>query len=101
MGVLAAVATRLADVSASPCATCLPGSPALQKIINGVMYFAEGGLLLALMIGAVSWALGRHAGNYRVTETGKSTVLVSMVGAVLVGGAAAIINFFLGAGAGI
>jgi hypothetical protein len=53
------------------------------------------------MIGAVSWALGRHAGNYRVTETGKSTVLVSMVGAVLVGGAAAIINFFLGAGAGI
>jgi hypothetical protein len=25
---------RLADVSASPCATCLPGSPALQKILG-------------------------------------------------------------------
>jgi hypothetical protein len=101
MPALTAVVMHLADVTASPCATCLPGSSALQKIINGVMYFAEGGLLLALMVGAASWALGRHSGNYRATEAGKSTVLVSMVGAVLVGGATAIINFFLGAGAGI
>jgi hypothetical protein len=47
MAALTALGMRLADVSASPCATCLPGSPALQQIINGVMDFAEGGPLLA------------------------------------------------------
>jgi hypothetical protein len=88
MVVLAAMAARLADVTACPCSTCLPGSAASQKIIDGVMHFADEGLLIALIVGAVSWELGRHAGNHRVTQTGKRAVLISMVGAILVSGAA-------------
>jgi len=91
----------LADVTVSPDASGLPGAPALQRIINGVAAFAGGLLVIGLMAGAAFWTLGHHSGNYRAAEAGKMAMVTAMVGGIVVGGAAGIINFFLHAGAGI
>ncbi len=47
------------------------------------------------------WALGHHGGNYSQATTGKTGVLVASGGALLIGGANAIVAFFSGLGAGI
>ena len=47
------------------------------------------------------WALGHHNGNYSHTSTGKTGVLVAAGGAMLIGGANAIVAFFSALGAGI
>lgn len=99
--VLAGVIHTLANVTITDDPNGLPGSAALQKILNGVFHLAEGGLAIALLAGAAFWALGHHSGNYRASEGGKMAVITSMIGAVIVGGGASIINFFLNAGQGL
>jgi Family of unknown function (DUF6112) len=79
----------------------LPGSQALQRLINGIAALVIGLLGIALMAGAAAWALGHHSGNYRASEAGKMAIITSLVGSFVVGGAAALINFFVAAGGGI
>jgi hypothetical protein len=98
---LLSLLSLLGDVTITPDPGGLPGSPALQKIVNGTAWMAGLGLSIALLAGAVFWALGHHSGNYRAAEGGKMAMITALVGAVIVGGAAGIINFFLHAGAGI
>jgi hypothetical protein len=54
-----------------------------------------------LVVSVILWALGHQSGNYSHTSSGKTGVLVSAVGALLIGGANAIIAFFSGLGSGI
>jgi hypothetical protein len=44
------------------------------------------------------WGLGSTSSNYQQTFVGKKAFAVSALAALLIGGAAAIINFFYGAG---
>ena len=79
----------------------LPGGAVLQHLTNGLGGWALIGALVALVIGAAAWALGSHAQNYQQSLTGRKTVLVAGLAALLIGAAPAIINFFFHAGQGV
>jgi cobalamin synthase len=87
-----------ADVHLSPSITALPGSQVLQQLANGLAAWALVGSLIALVIGAVVWALGSHSQNMHQSMAGRRAVVTAVAAALLVGGAPAIINFFFHAG---
>ena len=92
---------RLADVVLDPSASSLPGSGTLQQLANGM---AGWGLILAVIavvIGAVAWALGSHSQNLHHAVTGRRTVMVAGAAALLIGAAPILINFFFHAGTGL
>ncbi len=76
----------------------LPGGQVLQTLTNGIAGFALVFCLIGLVVSAGLWALGAHSNNYQQTFVGKRGFAVSAMGALLIGAAAAIINFFYGAG---
>jgi Family of unknown function (DUF6112) len=92
---------RWADVVLNPTPTALPGSGTLQTIANGI---AGWGLILALVavvVGAVTWAFGSHSQNVHHAMTGRRTVLVASGAALLIGAAPILVNFFFRAGTGL
>jgi Family of unknown function (DUF6112) len=91
----------IADVAVNPNLTGLPGGTALQKFVNGLAGFSLLACLVAVIIGGGAWGLGHQSGNFQYTSRGKQGVLGGIVGAFLIGGSAAIINFFFNAGHGI
>ena len=76
----------------------LPGGDVLQSLTNGIAGFALVFCLIGLVVGAGLWALGSNSSNYQQTFVGKRAFAVCAVAALLIGAAAAIINFFYGAG---
>jgi hypothetical protein len=90
-----------ADVTMTPDPGNLPGGAVLQHLTNGLGGWALIGALIALLIGAAAWALGSHSQNYQQSFTGRKTVLVAGLAALLIGAAPAIINFFFHAGQGV
>jgi MFS family permease len=91
----------LADVSLTPDPANLPGGLVLQHLTNGLGGWALIGALAALVIGAAAWALGSHSQNFQQSVTGRKTVLIAGLAALLIGAAPAIINFFFHAGQGV
>ena len=88
----------LAQVSVQPDASALPGGAQLQQIVNGVAAFSLVVLVGAVIAGAVLWAYGSATSTYNNINGGKRMVLISALGAIIVGGAAALINFFTAMG---
>ena len=76
----------------------LPGGEVLQTLTNGIAGFALIFCLIGLVVSAGLWALGSNSNNYQQTYIGKRGFAVCSLGALLIGAAAAIINFFYGAG---
>jgi MFS family permease len=91
----------LADVTMTPDPANLPGGAVLQHLTNGLGAWALIGALVAFVIGAAAWALGSHSQNFQQSITGRKTVLVAGLAALLIGAAPAIINFFFHAGQGV
>ena len=54
--------------------------------------------LVALLLGAALWALGSHTQNMHQSAQGRRAVVASLVAAVLIGAAPALVNFFFHAG---
>ena len=79
----------------------LPGTSALEKLINGLAAVALLGCVAGVLIGAAQWALGSRSNNYSHASDGKSKVLYGLLGAFVVGAAAAIINFFYSSGTAV
>jgi hypothetical protein len=79
----------------------LPGGDVLQRLTNGIAGFALIFCLIGLVLSAGLWALGSNSNNYQQTFAGKRGFAVCAMGALLIGAAAAIINFFYGAGQGV
>lgn len=79
----------------------LPGGRVLEGLTDGIGGFALIFCLIGLVIGAAMWGLGSTSSNYQQTFIGKRAFAVSAFAALLIGGAAAIINFFYGAGQNI
>jgi hypothetical protein len=92
---------NLADVTMTPDPGNLPGGEVLQHLTNGLGGWAMIGSLVALVLGAAVWALGSHAQNFQQSTSGRKTVLVAGLAALLIGAAPAIINFFFHAGQGV
>jgi hypothetical protein len=90
---------RPLDVSVPPPdASQLPGSTALSNLVAGVEYLA-----LLILVGAmawfgVEWAVAHHTNNPYHLQAGKMGFIRSAGGAILVGAAAALVNFFFHVG---
>jgi hypothetical protein len=54
-----------------------------------------------LVIGGATWFTASRAGNYSASFGGKTAVLGGVIGALVIGGASALVNFFYGAGSGV
>ncbi|HUD69927.1 MAG TPA: DUF6112 family protein [Acidimicrobiales bacterium] len=91
----------LADVGLKPNLSSLPGAATLQALMNGVAGWALIGALAALLVGAVSWALGSHSHNVHQSMAGRRAVLVSGAAALLIGAAPHLINFFFHTGSSL
>ncbi len=88
-------------VNLNPDPDKLPGGDVLQSLTNGIAGFALIFCLIGLVVSAGLWALGSNSNNYQQTFAGKRGFAVCAMGALLIGAAAAIINFFYGAGQGV
>lgn len=94
--------TQLAQkVNLNPDPGKLPGGDVLQSLTNGLAGFALIFCLIGLVASAGLWALGSNSNNYQQTFAGKRGLAVCAIAALLIGAAAAIINFFYGAGQGV
>lgn len=94
--------TKLAqEVNLDPNPERLPGGDVLQSLTNGIAGFALIFCLIGLVLSAALWALGSNSNNYQQTFVGKRGFAVCAMGALLIGAAAAIINFFYDAGQGV
>lgn len=88
----------LANVTLSPSTSALPGSAALQQLADGLASWALIAALIALLLGAALWAIGSHTQNMHQSAQGRRAVVASLVAAVLIGAAPALVNFFFDTG---
>jgi hypothetical protein len=88
----------LADVRVSPSPSSLPGSAALQTLVNGIAGWALILTLAALIIGAVVWAVGSHTQNMHHSMAGRRAVVTSLAAAIVIGAAPSLVNFFFHTG---
>lgn len=96
------MAMRLvAQVSGNPNPTQLPGGQVLQQLTDGIMGWALVLALIALVVSAVTWALGSNSNNYQYAVSGRRGVVVAGLTALLIGAAPAIINFFFDTGTAV
>lgn len=89
------------QVDVDPDSSALPGGPELQRIVNGIAGFSLIALAGTAVAGAVWWAAGNAGGQYQAIANGKRMVLISLAGAMVIGAAAALINFFQALGNGV
>jgi len=87
-----------AAVSVKPDPNALPGTSALEKLIDGLAAVALLGCVAGVLLGAAQWALGSKSNNYSHASDGRSKVMYGLLGAFVIGAGAAIINFFYSAG---
>lgn len=94
-------AILLAQVELNPDPSALPGTAQLQGLINGIAFWSLIACVGAVVVGGGMWAFGGRASNYQAVGSGKTLVAGGAIGAALVGGAAAIVNFFVSVGSGV
>lgn len=82
------------EVHVHPNRTGLPGIEELAQIVGALLTFGLIAAVAGLVISAIAWALGVHAGNPVIAGKGKTGVLVALVAAFLIGGADFLVNFF-------
>jgi hypothetical protein len=85
-------------VSISPNPGGLPGTEVLQGILNGLAFWGLLATVAGVLIGAIVWALGSHSNNHQWSSRGRSGALISAGSALVVGGAAPLVNFFIDLG---
>lgn len=79
----------------------LPGLGVVQQIVGALLTWGLLVCVAGLVVSVMVWALAHHQGNYSHATSGKTGVIVAAGGALLIGGANAIIAFFSDLGAGI
>lgn len=98
---LEGVLARAADPGISPNDDGLPGLPVVRSIVGALLTWGLVACVAGLVISVIVWAVAHQQGNYSHAAGGKTGVLVAAGGALLIGGANAIVAFFSGLGAGI
>src|SRR3954452_9356469 len=89
-----AIVVAANSVGGQPDPNGLPGSSALEQLVNGLAFWGLIASLAGLVISAAVWALSSHSGNYHHTTMGRRGTIISAAAAFLVGAAPAIIAFF-------
>jgi hypothetical protein len=82
----------------NPTSGSVPGSSTLERLANGIGFWALIACLVGLVIGAGAWALGSHTNNYQYSSSGRRAVLVSGMAAIVIGAAPVVVNFLFTAG---
>jgi len=77
---------RHADIKVTPDFSGLPGSGALEKMVNGLAAFGLLACVAAVIIGGAAWGLGHQSSNYQYSSGGKRGVLGGLTGAFVIGG---------------
>ncbi|MGV8966595.1 MAG: DUF6112 family protein [Cellulomonas sp.] len=96
-----AVVVPMADPGVSPNQDGLPGLAVVKSIVGALLTWGLIACVAGLVVSVIIWALAHQQGSYQHASTGKTGVLVAAGGALLIGGANAIVGFFSGMGAGI
>ena len=96
-----AVVVPMADPGISPNQDGLPGLAVVKSIVGALLTWGLIACVAGLVVSVIIWALAHQQGSYQHASTGKTGVLVAAGGALLIGGANAIVEFFSGLGAGI
>ena len=73
----------LADVTAKPDPTGLPGSNVLQQLVNGAEAWALAIALLGAFVGAALWAVASHAHNPHYAARGRMAAVISAAAALV------------------
>ena len=81
------------QVNFTPDFNAIPGAGPVQQLINGIGAFALLLSLVGIIIGGAMWGVGSLSSNYHQAAVGKRANLYSVVGAVIVGAAAALVNW--------
>jgi hypothetical protein len=87
-----------ADVGLDPDSKGLPGSKVLQRLIDGLAFWALLACLAAMIVSAAVWAFAAHANNHHQSANGRRGLLVAAAGSLAIGASAALINFFVDLG---
>ncbi|MGW6130796.1 DUF6112 family protein [Cellulomonas sp. NPDC055163] len=91
----------MADPGVSPNEDGLPGLSVVRQIAGAFLTWGLVACVAGLAISIIMWAVAHHQGNYNHASNGKMGVVVAAAGALLLGGANAIVAFFSGLGAAI
>ena len=97
---LPAIWLVLAQVEMTPAADGMPGGALAQRLLNWGGQIALWGSLGSILVGAAIYGLSREAGNYGAASKGRTLALGGVVGAILTGLAATIVNLLFGAANG-
>ena len=89
-----AVITLLANVSAKPDPSGLPGSSVAERLVNGLFFYTLIGCLAGLLISILVWVFSSRAQNYHHATAGRQGTIIAFFGALIAGAAPALINFF-------
>jgi Family of unknown function (DUF6112) len=95
---VASVFSLLAKVSIKPNPHGLPGSGSIEKLIDGLAFFALLACAAGMLLGAALYAFGSRSNNYSQAANGRAMMLYAALGAFVAGATPAIINFFQQAG---
>ncbi|OZB80082.1 MAG: hypothetical protein B7X41_18490 [Microbacterium sp. 14-71-5] len=72
----------------------LPGLAVARQLVGALLTWGLVACVAGLVISVITWAVARQQGNYGYASGAKTGVLVSVGGALLIGGANAIVAFF-------
>lgn len=89
------------NIEVTPSSDGLPGGELFQRIVNWAGQIGIWLVIMAFVIGAGMWALGTISSNPQTSARGQKAIGVAVLGAILLGGAAAILNIVYDAGGAI
>lgn len=74
--------------------TTLPGLATFKGLVLGLIPYALVACVAAFLIGAILWSVGAFGHNPQHSSRGKTTLIVALVAALLVGGAGYLVGWF-------
>ena len=74
--------------------TTLPGLATFKGLVLGLIPYALVACVAAFLIGAIVWAVGAFGNNPQHSSRGKTTLIVALAAALLVGGAGYLVGWF-------
>ena len=86
------------SVNMRPDFSVIPGSNTFQSLINGAAALALWLSLAGIIIGGGLWGVGSLSSNHHAATIGKRATLYSVVGVIIVGASALLVNWAFGLG---